>query len=506
MTHLPHAPLCLFFVLLSPSVCAQEALPASRPAESRPAQVPLEELDARELGKAWGTGLDKIAGPMSEEPPVIAPPIRPAQWLVVDAGGPAREAREAFVARYVLDLDAPPPKEGEPGPLGGETRWRKLAMPATGEAKGEFAFAYATVVADSDHVRMARLPGADALFVNGDGFIGDPERRGYRGVPVALRVGVNHLFVSGIHGGFELELWQPGTRMVIARWDLMYPRYPEEVAKPSPFDTLVVPCFNASLRSVPAASACFHYEHARPGDMDVPKPDEFRCDSGDVLPLGLWSHGSPVAFGDWPRDDVDLFVPIAVFALGDSDGDRVIARVRPRGTGAVARPRRDSSWPFRDEASSARARGSRGGFGDGEASIEVVAGKSARGSIDGEAIARHLQQHYWYELDVMTRTWSSTSGTSRWSPTSGPRIRIALAPDSALDAASESWLRLALPARPRYTADSDSGVLLGTIEASDARGLRILSAIDLCDESLLAADIAEWRATRGPNPSIRRVR
>ena len=51
---------------------------------------------------------------------------------------------------------------------------------------------------------MANLQGASHLFVNGELFTGDVERRGYRGVPVYLRKGRNDVYALGIDGVFSL--------------------------------------------------------------------------------------------------------------------------------------------------------------------------------------------------------------------------------------------------------------------------------------------------------------
>ena len=99
---------------------------------------------------------------------------------------------------------------------------------------------------------MANLEGASHLFVNGELFVGDVERRGYRGVPVFLRKGRNDVFVLGIDRAFALSFWQPSTRVVMADWDCFLPRREEDLHQPLAellMGSLFVPVFNVSTET-----------------------------------------------------------------------------------------------------------------------------------------------------------------------------------------------------------------------------------------------------------------
>ena len=75
---------------------------------------------------------------------------------------------------------------------------------------------------DFAELRMARLTGAELLFVNGIPVHGDPERRGDRGFPVELRAGRNELFALGVRGELELELWMPAQELTIGGWAIRH--------------------------------------------------------------------------------------------------------------------------------------------------------------------------------------------------------------------------------------------------------------------------------------------
>ncbi len=136
--------------------------------------------DWREDDSIWGFG--NIGGPHREGPREPQPaPIVPTEWIAVP-GASGEAALLAFP--WILEPERAAPRAGEDG-------WTaKLAPPLAAAA-----CSFAVVVSEADEVRMARLTGARWLVVNGSVHIGDPERRGDRGVPVALRKGENRVFV-----------------------------------------------------------------------------------------------------------------------------------------------------------------------------------------------------------------------------------------------------------------------------------------------------------------------
>ncbi|MCE9636328.1 MAG: prolyl oligopeptidase family serine peptidase [Planctomycetes bacterium] len=158
--------------------------------------VPLRADD----GKSEGNGA--VAAPPAPPEGVIFP----ATWLTLEA--PDVRARRPFgpsaaFARYLLDRDAPPPKAGDEvvGERMQPVRWKE-AVPKDGTA----AIAYAEIVCDADYAMTAHLLGAAALWVNGEPFVGDVYAYGFAGVPVPLRKGANRVYVTGLHGKFDLEL------------------------------------------------------------------------------------------------------------------------------------------------------------------------------------------------------------------------------------------------------------------------------------------------------------
>jgi len=172
---------------------------------------------------------------------------------------------------------------------------------------------------------MAHLSGAELLFVNGQGFVGDSRDRGHRGVPVALRRGDNHLFVLGINGPVELELWLPETRAVLATWDVAWPG---EI--PSA-DDFAYPVFNASTET--ADYLHVHYGHAVvEGSTCSPDVSEWR-DGGTVPPLGVIMASSYFDSMheecERPSEQQTALVPICVYFQGDPNADQQILRRGP---------------------------------------------------------------------------------------------------------------------------------------------------------------------------------
>jgi len=251
---------------------------------------------------------EQCAGPWSEDaPPAPGPPIVPEEWLVPEDTASATDG--ALWKRFVLEARSR--AEIDEGwverSAGGDARW-----------------ALTTIDRDADEVRMARLTGAEVLFVNGEPFVGDPQRRGFRGVPVALRTGTNTLLVGGIAGSFELELWTPKTRTVLGEWDVEWPQA-------LPLEEVTYAVFNAS--TLPLRGLHVHYGHAVIADENIaPVVDEWR-DGGHVLPLGV------LVTGHWFRDWFDaqspgigrgaeVAFPVSVFGPGDTRADRRVVRGR----------------------------------------------------------------------------------------------------------------------------------------------------------------------------------
>jgi hypothetical protein len=272
-----------------------------------------------------------IGGPRVERPSQ-ATPIVPKRWLVV----PKSSAADGWkiVVAHVFDRSRDPqPADKTEDPLA----WRVALDPHLAHS----ACAYTSIECDDDEVRMARLDGAEALFVNGEAFAGDRERYGFMGVPVALRKGKNDLFVVGCKDdGFSLELTIPKARLVIGTWDIRWPYCNAEAE-------LQVPVFNASLET--STNVHVHYGHAyveRPGCK--PRVTDWR-DGGHIAPLGIFLAAS--YFEGLTGDDGDagspwegIVLPLCIYDGRDADADRELLH-HPKG--APADGGANKSWSQR---------------------------------------------------------------------------------------------------------------------------------------------------------------
>lgn len=261
----------------------------------------------------------------------LPPPIVPTRWLLVPASAPIEV--DALVVRFALDPAARKPEAG----ASSDHPW----IAFEGTEPRDALVAFTTVVAERDEVRMAKLAGAEIVFVNGEGFVGDVERRGYGGVPVLLRRGENRLLVTGIRGTFALELVAPATRCVIGDWDLAWSGYgsdPELEGYGVSF-----PVFNAS--SAPTNGLHVHSGPARPSASGPAfEPREWN-DQGTIAPLGIrLATGFWYTLADGPPDVREAEVgSVSVWAEGDTDAAR---RILTRD--ATHAPRRDGVFTPRD--------------------------------------------------------------------------------------------------------------------------------------------------------------
>ncbi len=281
-------------------------LPMVRAQNPPDPQKPAKRTDLPADDSIWGYGWIGGEYPVGGPPPVPVP-IVPQEWLVVPrANG---NGLTELLARAIDPAGRPP--------AAGDTKWEARH----GQPLADVACAFTRVECASDEVRMARLSGAGLLFVNGTGFVGDAEQRGFRGVPIPLKTGLNELYVFDIRGSFELELWSPVSRTVIGTWDVGWPEAADMSAD------LTFPVFNASRDSVDGLHV--HYGHARvEGGSCKPSLTDWR-DGGRMLPLGL-RIGASYFWGmdecDPPSLDKPLVAPICVWADDDGNADRQLVR------------------------------------------------------------------------------------------------------------------------------------------------------------------------------------
>lgn len=264
----------------------------------------------------WGFG--GIGGPRPGTE-ALAEPIVPRAWAIVPRA--SGMSAETALARWILDPDAVPPTlTGVAGDLDlAKSKW----LEDDGSHLDGAVCASTRIDVDAEHVRLARLAGGAWLVVNGEVFVGDRQRRGYGGVPVVLRKGANHVFVANGDRGFELELVQPATRMVIEAFDV---RWPES----ADVEDVSYPVFNASTSTVPHAHV--HYGHAhRWSGSCKPALTDWRCNGyaaplcsmlGGSYYLGMWTecdHGIDIA-------SRDVIVPVCVYAVEGEVADRKLLR------------------------------------------------------------------------------------------------------------------------------------------------------------------------------------
>lgn len=311
----PRGAALAFVVVLASAAVAQKSEPAGA-------------LDPRDDPSVWGYG--SIGGPYDGSSKRAMPPaIVPTTWLVVPRASKADE--EQVLTRFALESDAPLPtatkRASDASGSGERSSTAKDAPPVEwlaveSQEPKDALVAFTTITSESDDVRMAQLTGAELLFVNGEGFAGDVERLGFRGVPVLLKKGANRVFVAGIRGSFTLELWKPATRMVIGTWDAAWPGYGGEE------DTEVTyPLFNAAMQ--PASKLHVHYGAGRlmGGDCRLHLTD-WR-DGGYLPPLGLrmssnyWWFAMPCSA---PEGTFLEAGPVCVYDDDDPDADRQVLR------------------------------------------------------------------------------------------------------------------------------------------------------------------------------------
>jgi hypothetical protein len=199
--------------------------------------------------------------------------VVPREWLViapVDQRGRRPFSPNATFARYLLDAAAQPPQEGEKlsGELGVEKAWTLRKAGEDGTVGGEpVQMAYAAVDWPEDGVALADLDGALILWVNGVPQVGDLYRDGMGGLPVPVKKGRNHVYVTGTRGDFRLALSSPDAPLIVNPFDATQPDFVACAVEPrglaavllvnasdSPLSTIEVACGSADL------AAAFQYE------------------------------------------------------------------------------------------------------------------------------------------------------------------------------------------------------------------------------------------------------
>lgn len=151
--------------------------------------------------------------------------VHPTEWLTlapIDGRGRRPLRSDAVLAAHLLDPAAPPPRAGDKlvGKYAEPQIWTLREADDKGGADdaGRVGWAYTRLEPPRGGVWLAKLRGAATLFVNGAPVFGDYYAYGQGGVPVALRDGPNELYVTGVRGGFRLEIVEPEDELQRAPW------------------------------------------------------------------------------------------------------------------------------------------------------------------------------------------------------------------------------------------------------------------------------------------------
>jgi dienelactone hydrolase len=179
---------------------------------------------ARAIVLLAAAALAPAAAPAAQEAHAPAE-IVVRRWLSLDPVDARRREpfpADAVFARHLLDPESPPPAEGaEVRGTSGAARWRAVEANEAGRVEAKRgSWHYATLEEPADRVAYARLVGAERLFVEGDGFVGDVYDLGLGPVPVALRGGTNRLFVAGVRGSFSLRIERADAEPLLSTDDL----------------------------------------------------------------------------------------------------------------------------------------------------------------------------------------------------------------------------------------------------------------------------------------------
>ncbi len=402
-----------------------------------------DAYDAR-LFDAWG-GATCAIGPRDPHPPSQPTSLRPRDWLVLEADADDAPAHARFLQEHVV---LPAQK------LPIEERGRPAAMPAQSRLEGAFSYAFARVDAPADEVRFVRAPGAGLVFVNGEGFIGDPDGRGWLGVPVELRKCANEVLAVGLRGGFELELWKPVTRIVMASWAV---QVVGTDPWPDSWDHMFVPLFNASTQK--AGGIHFHYDRACPMGT-LPDLSEWH-DGMNAVPLGL-AQGLSYVFnaGEDVPEGPELVAPASAFVHGDAHAERRLLLLRsdaPRPRWPAPVPRR---WPPPPSL------------------VTLVIEASGDEGLDAEslAVARFCQQRLWERSGELVPLLKAEHYDPEWTDLREPSLGGKRSEETQVIRIG----RLGGPAEGilRAGPEEDGSRRWYSIRASDASSMRSIYAVE----------------------------
>ncbi|MCP5020528.1 MAG: prolyl oligopeptidase family serine peptidase [bacterium] len=162
----------------------------------------------------------------SQSSPAVAAAedIVPREYLTiapVDRYGRRPFQPNAVFRDHLWKSNSAPPRVGQSvtGELGKLETWEARKAGDKGNLGGSLGFAYTAIDVPERQMVLAQLSGAWTLFVNGRPSFGDAYRFGFGGTPVVLEAGRNHIFVTGIRGGFSLRFKPVEPGLLHGGWD-----------------------------------------------------------------------------------------------------------------------------------------------------------------------------------------------------------------------------------------------------------------------------------------------
>lgn len=182
--------------------------------------------------------------------------LTPADWLIVgstDERGRQPFNPNALLRHHLLDPSAPAPKEGDELVGSSDTPgvWTKFDVTQPkAEPPFRVAAAYTNVRLEKAATYVVEVAGASTFWVNGAGYAGDGYRLRFRGVPVRLEKGDNHVFVQGIRGSFTMSLRPAAGDLVVADWDQTLPHAVRGRALAMPAAVPVLNCSDRPLAGI----------------------------------------------------------------------------------------------------------------------------------------------------------------------------------------------------------------------------------------------------------------
>ena len=243
------------------------------------------------------------------------------EWLViapVDRRGRRPFRPDAVFAKHLLEPDAGPPLAGETstGERSQERGWEAREADEKGNlGGGRIGYAYGRLEHSGRELRLARLQGASTLYVNGRPYAGDVYRFGFGGVPVVLEEGLNHIFVTGVRGSFQLTFREWPEGLYHGSWDDTVPHL---VAGEAPRGALGIQLGNMSEE--PSGPFRIRYSLRSPGGRDLLLQGTVR--SHGLAPLGVDQFALPLEGPRLPEDAGERY-PVEV-RVESGDGELLL--------------------------------------------------------------------------------------------------------------------------------------------------------------------------------------